>query len=165
MTGVPDDGESNNELIDEFMTMQRSLGSSTYLGSAGIARRKLREGDDAVLFERSTDVHAALGESMNRLAPSSASAALSLRCEDGYSGLTKHAKRKRKLPRGLVLVDPPYQDGSDTDQTLKLVRSLRRDWRSARLALWYPISDRSADQMRRLENELLDDLDCDALRC
>ena len=42
--------------------------------------------------------------------------------------------------RGLVFTDPPYTGDADTEQTVAMVRGLRSSWRSARVAVWYPIS-------------------------
>lgn len=61
---------------------------------------------------------------------------------DGWLALGAHLPPKEK--RGLVLVDPPFEeDGEFVRMTEGLIRAHRR-WPSGIYALWYPIKDRAA---------------------
>ncbi|CAB9513607.1 protein involved in catabolism of external DNA [Seminavis robusta] len=74
-----------------------------------------------------------------------------LHCDDGYKGLTKYAQSTSSLPpRALILLDPPYQYGSDTDQIVATCRALRQHWRSARIVIWHPVRPDHADKLERL---------------
>ena len=50
-------------------------------------------------------------------------------------------RQLRISTRGLVFVDPPYQSGSDTDLIAALCGHLKKYWRAARIAVWYPCGD------------------------
>ena len=61
---------------------------------------------------------------------------------DGWLALGAHLPPKEK--RGLVLVDPPFEQPGEFDRILDgLVRAHRR-WPGGIYALWYPIKDRAA---------------------
>ena len=119
-----------------------------YLGSAALAATQLRPQDDLLLFEKEESVQKLLAENF-------ANTVLG----DGYAGL--RATRSQK--RALIFVDPPYQLGSDTDQTLQLISHLRTHWKAARIAIWYPASTLAFKNNERLSN-LAKNLDCDSLK-
>ncbi|MBZ9674942.1 23S rRNA (adenine(2030)-N(6))-methyltransferase RlmJ [Mesorhizobium sp. ES1-1] len=61
---------------------------------------------------------------------------------DGWLALGAHLPPKEK--RGLVLIDPPYEEPGEFDRLVDgLVRAHRR-WPGGIYALWYPIKDRKA---------------------
>lgn len=61
---------------------------------------------------------------------------------DGWLALGGHLPPKEK--RGLVLVDPPFEEGGEFQRLVDgLVRAHRR-WPGGIYALWYPIKDRRA---------------------
>jgi 23S rRNA (adenine2030-N6)-methyltransferase len=61
---------------------------------------------------------------------------------DGWLALGAHLPPKEK--RGLVLVDPPFEQEGEFDRLVDgLVRAHRR-WPGGIYALWYPIKDRAA---------------------
>lgn len=61
---------------------------------------------------------------------------------DGWLALGAHLPPKEK--RGLVLVDPPFEQPGEFDRLVDgLVRAHRR-WPGGTYALWYPIKDRAA---------------------
>jgi 23S rRNA (adenine2030-N6)-methyltransferase len=61
---------------------------------------------------------------------------------DGWLALGAHLPPKEK--RGLVLVDPPFEQEGEFDRLVeRLVRAHRR-WPGGIYALWYPIKDRAA---------------------
>ncbi|MBU0585188.1 MAG: 23S rRNA (adenine(2030)-N(6))-methyltransferase RlmJ [Alphaproteobacteria bacterium] len=61
---------------------------------------------------------------------------------DGWLALGAHLPPKEK--RGLVLIDPPFEEGGEFERMVEgLVRAYRR-WQGGTYALWYPIKDRRA---------------------
>src|SRR5690606_22263214 len=61
---------------------------------------------------------------------------------DGWLALGAHLPPKEK--RGLVLVDPPFEQGGEFDRLVDgLVKAYRR-WPGCVYALWYPIKDHKA---------------------
>ncbi|KAJ1459119.1 S-adenosyl-L-methionine-dependent methyltransferase [Pelagophyceae sp. CCMP2097] len=163
-----DDFSTAPPIIEDFVNLQTqtstSLDRQVYLGSAAVARCMLRAGDHALCFERSNEVHGVLSEHMDQLTAALGGAEdprCLVRCEDGWAGL-RLASQALSAQRGLVFVDPPYQDGSDTDQSVKMLKHLRKTWRSARVALWYPLSEYSSANRDRL-HAAAKELDCDVL--
>ncbi|MCP1197955.1 23S rRNA (adenine(2030)-N(6))-methyltransferase RlmJ [Notoacmeibacter sp. MSK16QG-6] len=59
---------------------------------------------------------------------------------DGWLALGAHVPPKEK--RGLVLVDPPFEQAGEFDRMADgLAKAIKR-WRGGTYALWYPIKDR-----------------------
>jgi len=144
-------------VVSEYAALQRDTYDARrkYLGSAALAATQLRSQDDAILFEKSEEIHELLQENVD---------AAEAVCGDGYDGLAAASReRAGAKKRALVLIDPPYQMGSDTDRSMKLLRHLRKHWRAARVALWYPASPQSQANNRRLF-DLAATFDCDSLR-
>ncbi len=61
---------------------------------------------------------------------------------DGWLALGAHVPPKEK--RGLVLVDPPFEEQGEFARLLDGLRAAHRRWPSGLYALWYPIKDRAA---------------------
>ena len=122
-----------------------------YVGSAALAALALRPGDRALYFERDAACADALRTALGGL--EDAPCQREVRDGDGYAG----ARRLRAETRGCVFVDPPYQEGSDTDLVAALAGHLAVHWRSARLAVWYPAGDDAASARRtaRLRDAVL----------
>lgn len=126
-----------------------------YPGSPRIAAEQLRPKDSLLLCELAPEPHAQLC----RCSPIDALIAddrARVLCADGYKAVRlrdgeaaagphktpwKTQKTPQKRPRALVLIDPPYQMGGDTERIVQLVGHLARHWRSARVAIWLPIRD------------------------
>lgn len=100
-------------------------------------------------------------EKEDNSAASTASSSYQVYCDNGYTQLAYHAASTTKLPpRTLILVDPPYQLGSDTEQTVALCQKLQRHWRTARIAIWHPVRHgcEATAQRQRLYQQLLQQL-------
>jgi 23S rRNA (adenine2030-N6)-methyltransferase len=61
---------------------------------------------------------------------------------DGWLALGAHLPPKEK--RGLVLVDPPFEEGGEFDRLAEGLRRAHHRWPGGLYALWYPIKDRPA---------------------
>ena len=61
---------------------------------------------------------------------------------DGWLALGAHLPPKEK--RGLVLVDPPFEEGSEFARLVHGLRSAYARWPSGIYALWYPLKDRKS---------------------
>lgn len=106
----------------------------TYPGSPAIAQHLLRASDRLVLCE----LHPADGEELRT--EMGRDRRVTVRATDGYGGL------KAALPpperRGLVLIDPPFEERDEFERmTAALADALRR-WATGVFVLWYPIKDR-----------------------
>ncbi len=61
---------------------------------------------------------------------------------DGWLSLGAHLPPKEK--RGLVLIDPPFEEPGEFDRMADGLATAHRRWPGGVYALWYPIKDRSA---------------------
>ena len=71
---------------------------------------------------------------------------------DGWLALGAHLPPKEK--RGLVLVDPPFEQEGEFGRLVDGLRTAHRRWPGGIYALWYPVKDRAAvvafrDSLRR----------------
>ena len=69
---------------------------------------------------------------------------------DGWLSLGAHLPPKEK--RGLVLVDPPFEQEGEFDRLVDGLTRAHRRWPNGIYALWYPIKDRAA--VARFRREL-----------
>jgi 23S rRNA (adenine2030-N6)-methyltransferase len=109
----------------------------SYPGSPAIAQALLRAQDRIALCELHADDRAALVLAMGR------DARLSIVEIDGYVALNAWLPPKEK--RGLVLIDPSYEEADEAKRvTQALARALAK-WPGGTYALWRPIKDRRED--------------------
>lgn len=111
-------------------------GVEEYPGSPLIVRRLLRPQDRLTAIELHPDD---AGRLKGLFAGDFQVRAIEL---DGWLALGAHLPPKEK--RGLVLVDPPFEEKGEFDRLVDgLVRAHHR-WPGGVYALWYPIKDRAA---------------------
>jgi 23S rRNA (adenine2030-N6)-methyltransferase len=106
-------------------------GESIYPGSPGIVRELLRRQDRGVLVELHPADHAALSEAFNVVTN------LQVLHLDGWTAL--HALIPPKEKRGLVLIDPPYEEPNELDRLGTELLTALEKWPSGVYAGWYPI--------------------------
>ncbi len=68
---------------------------------------------------------------------------------DGWLALNAHLPPKEK--RGLVLVDPPYEQAGEFDRLLDGLANACRRWPGGVYLLWYPIKERTAVEAFRAQ--------------
>lgn len=130
---------ANEPALADYLTAVGALGErgrrrlSEYPGSAALIAAALRPGDRAVLVERSpTEARAAERQLVS-------AGRLRVDNGDGYAAL------KALLPpaerRGLVLIDPPYEDLDEWRTLLRSFAEAYRRWPSGTYLIWYPILD------------------------
>ena len=61
---------------------------------------------------------------------------------DGWLSLGAHVPPKEK--RGLVLVDPPFEEPGEFDRMLDGLKRAHERWPGGIYAFWYPVKDRKA---------------------
>jgi 23S rRNA (adenine2030-N6)-methyltransferase len=61
---------------------------------------------------------------------------------DGWTALGAYVPPKER--RGLVLVDPPFEDTADFTRLSAALAAAHRKWPTGSYMLWYPIKDRAA---------------------
>jgi 23S rRNA (adenine2030-N6)-methyltransferase len=108
-------------------------GPSVYPGSPLITRELLRRQDRAVLAELHAADNALLAERFNTVAN------MKVLHIDGWTAL--HALIPPKERRGLVLIDPPYEEKGELDRLgAELGRAVAK-WPTGVYMAWYPIKD------------------------
>ena len=120
---------------------------SVYPGSPAIARAWLRPQDRLIACELEPHAAAAL---RNNLRGDSRIKTLAI---DGWTALAAYVPPVER--RGLVLVDPPFEQDSDFRRQYQSLEGAHRKWATGIYMLWYPIKDRGepdalAKRLRRL---------------
>ncbi len=117
-----------------------------YPGSPLIASHFLRNGDRLVAVEQAPQAHAALQQALR-------SEHTQIFLGDGYHAL------KALLPppehRGLILIDPPYEQVTERSALLEGLKTALLRFRQGVYLIWYPIKDRrDADRLITVVSQL-----------
>jgi 23S rRNA (adenine2030-N6)-methyltransferase len=136
------------ELLQPYLEAVRAANDGGplrfYPGSPWIARHLLRRQDRLTAVELHTADAAALAV---RFAGDRQVKAIAL---DGWLALGSFVPPKER--RGLVLVDPPFEEKDEFERLLDGLRTAYRRWPAGVYALWYPVKDLYA--VDRLRNGL-----------
>ncbi len=151
------DRDDAPDLIADYLGVIRAMNPSGrlrhYPGSPFIAERVMREQDRLRLFElHPTDLRL-LEEHFRKLEAHQAANGIRhtargkrviIQRADGFAGL------KSLLPppsrRGLVLIDPPYEDKDDYRKVKVAIEDAQRRFATGTYAIWYPVLGRLASQ-------------------
>lgn len=106
---------------------------SRYPGSPVIAQRLLRPQDRLVANELHSEDGHDLAASLGRDRRVRATAV------DGYAALAAFVPPRER--RGLVLVDPAFENAGEWDRMETALRKAYRKWATGVFVLWYPIKD------------------------
>ncbi len=126
-----------------------------YPGSPLIARHLLRPQDRLIACELEPQAAALLAAALRGDARAKA---LMI---DGWTALNAYVPPKER--RGLVLIDPPFEEPDDFARLWRVLAAAYRKWPTGIYMLWYPIKDRDAPDAlaRRLQRSAMPNL----LRC
>ncbi len=108
----------------------------SYPGSPALVRAHLRPQDRLIACELEPHAAAALTHNL-RGDPRIKTIAI-----NGWTALSAYLPPKER--RGLVLVDPPFEQDSDFAELAKGLSLAHRKWATGIYVLWYPIKGRSA---------------------
>ncbi|HQV41593.1 MAG: 23S rRNA (adenine(2030)-N(6))-methyltransferase RlmJ [Moraxellaceae bacterium] len=118
-----------------------------YPGSPWLALNAMRESDRAILMELHPEDAGKLKQHLSRY-PN-----ISIHMRNAYEGLTALIPPQEK--RGLVLIDPPYEEERDDyAPVVELLAKAHAKWPTGTYAVWFPIKDHYAITRfyRRLRN-------------
>ncbi len=154
MQGVVRALAASSPLLDDYRAAVRAvnegMGEGTqprlYPGSPRFLAQLLRPQDALILNEKHPEDAAAL-----RAAMRGTPAAVHQR--DAYELWL--ALLPTRTPRGLVLVDPPYEQTDERARITATLAAAHRKWAHGVTVIWYPLKDRAAhlrwkDKLRRL---------------
>lgn len=143
--GTPPDWVAHYQKV--VLGLQAAQKGFWYPGSPWLACQALRPQDRAVLMELHPEdaqaLKTALGAQRN----------LAIHQRDAYEGLPAMVPPKEK--RGLVLIDPPYEEErGDYAPVVDLLKKAYDKWPTGVYALWFPIKDQHSIVRfyRRLKN-------------
>jgi 23S rRNA (adenine2030-N6)-methyltransferase len=108
----------------------------TYPGSPALARAWLRPQDRLIACEREPHAAAALARNLR------GDIRMKTLMLDGWTALTAYVPPKER--RGLVLVDPPFEEDNDFPRLAHVVAAAHRKWPTGAYLLWYPVKGRTA---------------------
>ncbi len=137
-------------LLDDYRAAVRAVNEVAelrlYPGSPRILAQLLRPQDGLILNEKHPDDACALRGAMR-----GTSAAVHER--DAYELWL--AMLPTRSPRGLVVVDPPYEQTDERARITATLAAAMRKWSHGVTVIWYPLKDRAAhlrwkDKLRRL---------------
>lgn len=154
-TGEADEGvvrafADASPLLDDYRAAVRAVNVGDeprlYPGSPRILAQLLRPQDGLILNEKHPDDAYALRGAMR-----GTSAAVHER--DAYELWL--AMLPTRSPRGLVVVDPPYEQTDERARITATLAAAHRKWAHGVTVIWYPLKDRAAhlrwkDKLRRL---------------
>jgi 23S rRNA (adenine2030-N6)-methyltransferase len=107
-----------------------------YPGSPLLAFHLLRPQDRLIACE----LHPEDAETLRLHSP--ADNRLQIHYRDGYEAMGAFLPPPEK--RGIVLIDPPYEEGDEFAHVVKCVKEIYKRWATGTYIIWYPIKDRPA---------------------
>ncbi len=115
--------------------MRARHGNSCYPGSPAITRELLRRNDRAIFIEKHELDGELLRERFNTVRNTKVLRA------DGWAALGGLVPPKEK--RGLVLIDPPYEEAGELMSAIGRLGRATRKWPTGVFTLWYPVKLRT----------------------
>lgn len=109
-----------------------------YPGSTLFAQRLLRPQDRLIACELHREEFSALRSYH------AGNKQVSIHHMDGFLGLKAHLPPKEK--RGLILIDPPYEDVAEFNHIAHALEIVLKKWPQGIYAIWYPIKQKIALQ-------------------
>jgi 23S rRNA (adenine2030-N6)-methyltransferase len=133
-------GEGARALLAPYLDAVAALNDggrlTTYPGSPALVCAFLRAQDRLTACELEPNAAAALARNLHGDRRSKAIAI------DGWTALNAYVPPKER--RGLVLVDPPFEEAGDFPRLAQALEAALRKWASGSYLLWYPIKEREA---------------------
>jgi 23S rRNA (adenine2030-N6)-methyltransferase len=133
-------GEGAHALLAPYLDAVAALNDggrlTTYPGSPALVRAFLRAQDRLTACELEPTAAAALARNLHG---DRRSKAITI---DGWTALNAYVPPKER--RGLVLIDPPFEDPGDFPRLAQALEAAHRKWASGSYLLWYPIKEREA---------------------
>jgi 23S rRNA (adenine2030-N6)-methyltransferase len=128
--------------LDAVAAFNPDGGIAAYPGSPALARHWLRKQDRLVACELEPQGARALAGHMRR------DARVKVVAIDGYMALGAYVPPKER--RGLVLVDPPFEQPGEFERLIEGLAGAHRKWPTGIYLLWYPLKDaRATDRFAR----------------
>jgi 23S rRNA (adenine2030-N6)-methyltransferase len=119
--------------LEAVAALNPSGALAVYPGSPALAQALLRSQDRLIACELEPQAAAALSRELSGDARAKAIAI------DGWTALTAYVPPKER--RGLVLIDPPFEQGEEFSRLVQGLAAAHRKWPTGHYLAWYPIKD------------------------
>jgi 23S rRNA (adenine2030-N6)-methyltransferase len=119
--------------LDAVAALNPSGALAAYPGSPALARALLRSQDRLIACELEPQAVAALSRELGGDARAKAVAI------DGWTALTAYVPPKER--RGLVLIDPPFEQEDEFSRLVQGLAAAHRKWPTGHYLAWYPIKN------------------------
>ena len=133
-------GEGASALLAPYLAAVAALNPAgkltVYPGSPALVRAFLRAQDRLIACELEPNAATTLERYLDGDRRSKALAI------DGWTALNAYLPPKER--RGLVLVDPPFEDAGDLPRLARALEAAHRKWASGTYLAWYPVKERAA---------------------
>jgi 23S rRNA (adenine2030-N6)-methyltransferase len=127
---------SGDPALAEFQAIVRGAGwPAAYPGSPALVRALLRPDDRLLLCELHPEDAATLKARFRR------DPQVAVHARDAWEALTALTPFPER--RGLVLIDPPFEQEGEFDRLTRGIAALRHRFRAAVVAAWYPVKHRA----------------------
>jgi len=123
---------AKNNLLKQYIEYAQDL--HHFPGSPRIAQKLLRPQDEMILIEKSDQSYQDLKYLFHHQKQAH------LHHNDAYISLS--ALLPPKIKRGLVFIDPPYEEKNEFDKLIPLLQDAIKKFSTGIYALWYPIKSR-----------------------
>jgi 23S rRNA (adenine2030-N6)-methyltransferase len=130
---VPDVRALLAPYLDAVAALNPGGAMTVYPGSPALAQTLLRDQDRLVVCEREPNAARALARFVHG---DTRAKAVEI---DGYTALNAYVPPKER--RGLVLIDPPYEQPDEFERLAQALAAAHRKWPTGIYALWYPIKN------------------------
>ncbi len=127
-------------LVEDYLKIIKSINAAPattirhYPGSPYFARQLLRPQDQMILCE----LHPPVFDSLKQLFRNDKQVAVHQ--QDGYQALKAFLPPPQR--RGVVLIDPPFEQTKEFDTAVAAIKSALTRWETGIYALWYPIKEK-----------------------
>ncbi|MEM1038986.1 MAG: 23S rRNA (adenine(2030)-N(6))-methyltransferase RlmJ [Pseudomonadota bacterium] len=142
----------HKKILGDYLDVVHAFGEKAYPGSPMVARKLLRKQDRLSLYELHPDDAPILNQNF------AGDYQTRVNTLDGW--LVPGAHVPPKEARGMMLIDPPFEDGKDFDRMIDAMEKARHRWAGGTVALWYPVKrrDHTDEWLGSLRERGFDDL-------
>ena len=137
-----------NESLEPYLKIVLDfLKNAKYPGSPAIESTFLDENDDLILNE----LHPKVFEELRENAKSFAKKPQIHRRDSWEFAL---AITPPKIKRGIMIIDPSYEDDSDWEKCAQTVQAVQKKWNAGIFAIWYPVLAHRVKELSILKEKI-----------
>ncbi|MDO4507013.1 MAG: 23S rRNA (adenine(2030)-N(6))-methyltransferase RlmJ [Spirochaetales bacterium] len=148
------------EAIGAYLQKESAyLAQGLYAGTPELERLYGRKGDQIHLVEKHPQAIENLKNNMSlplHVPEGLAKAALQPKIHNKDSYKAADSLTPPLIKRGLIIADPSYEDAEDYKKVTDALKTARKKWNTAIIALWYPLISRRKNETIQMLTELED---------